>query len=224
MQDYRKLLQDVDHWFSLILTSHAGRMQCRRGCALCCCGLFDISLPDAIVVAEGMLALPHALRLQVAGRAEKLQRVILQHAPELNPPYLLDGLDDARIDRIVESGGNLRCPFLGEQNQCLIYEHRPLSCRLEGAPMVDARDGQFGDWCELNFTGGISEARRRTLVLDYAGIQELDDSLTERLATGLLGRPARCATVFIPSLIAEFESFWRPRLDSLTRAKSAVCP
>jgi hypothetical protein len=90
--------------------------------------------------------------------------------------------------------------------------------------MVDARDGLFGDWCELNFTGGISEARRRTLVLDYAGIQELDDSLTERLATGLLGRPARCATVFIPSLIAEFESFWRPRLDSLTRAKSAVCP
>jgi Fe-S-cluster containining protein len=224
MQEYRKLLQDVDHWFSHILTSHAGRMQCRQGCALCCYGLFDISLPDAVVAAEGMLALPHAVREQVWARAVRLQDVILRQVPELNPPYVLDGPDNEGIDRIVEAADNPRCPFLGEQDQCLIYEHRPLACRLEGAPMVDARDGLFGDWCELNFTGGVSEEARRTLVLDYAGIQELEYSLTEGLAAGLLGRPAGGVTVFIPSLIAEFESFWRPRLDTLTRAKFAVLP
>jgi hypothetical protein len=162
-----------------------------------------------------MLALPHPVREQVRARGVTLQQVILRQVRELDPPYLLDNPDDEGIDRVVETAGNLRCPFLGEQDQCLIYEHRPLACRLEGAPMVDVRDGPFGDWCELNFTGGVSAEARRTLVLDYAGIQELEDSLTERLATGLLGRPTGSVTVFIPSLIAECESFWRPRLGIL---------
>ncbi len=40
-----------------------------------------------------------------------------------------------------------------------IYE-RPMACRLEGVPMVDTRHGLLGDWCDLNFTGGVPEDAR----------------------------------------------------------------
>ncbi len=51
--------------------------------------------------------------------------------------------------------------------------------------MVDARDGLFGDWCELNFTAGISPQMAEDLRLDYYGIQETEEG----------------PTIFIPSVI-----------------------
>jgi len=72
MQSYLNFLQSIDEWFASILSRHADQMQCRRGCALCCHGLFDISLPDALLVTEGMMALPDRARVEVGARAEPL--------------------------------------------------------------------------------------------------------------------------------------------------------
>lgn len=125
---------------------------------------------------------------------------------------MLSEISEERIDRIVDCMGNPRCPFLGEQHECLIYEHRPLACRLEGAPLVDVQDGLFGDWCELNFTEGVPAVAMKDLERDYDQIQDAEENLTESLTRALLDRKLSCATVFIPSLIVEFESFWKKLL------------
>jgi Fe-S-cluster containining protein len=209
MQSYRQSLEALDRWFSSIVNAYPGRMQCRLGCASCCYGLWDVSLPDAFLAAEGIRWLPPDVLDAVRGRASEIQRTIRRLAPELAPPYFLDALGEEGIDRIVEAAGSPGCPFLGNGDRCLIYEYRPLACRLEGVPMVDLGDGPFGDWCELNFTDGIPGDARRDLALDYAGLQEMEDSLGERIAVEVLGRQGAGITVFLPSVAAEFESFWR---------------
>jgi Fe-S-cluster containining protein len=205
---HKRLLRNIDAWFASVRRTQASQMQCGRGCALCCYGLFDISLPDALEVMEGFSKLPDETRAQVAARSAEIQAVIAKAAPELERPFLLSALNEERIDEIVDRAGGQRCPFLGEENQCLIYEHRPLACRLEGAPMVDARDGLFGDWCGLNFTNGVPSDALQDLCQAYYGIQEVEDRCAESLSQARWGRGQSRLTTFIPSLVVEYEAFW----------------
>jgi Fe-S-cluster containining protein len=205
-----KLLRNIDAWFASVRRTQASQMQCGRGCALCCYGLFDISLPDALEVMEGLSKLPDATRAQVSARSAEVQAVIARVAPELERPFLLSALNEERIDEIVDRAGSPRCPFLGEENECLIYEHRPLACRLEGAPMVDVRDGLFGDWCELNFTNGVPSDAIQDLRQDYYEIQEVEEKCAESLSQARWGQRHRRLTTFIPSLVVEYEAFWLP--------------
>lgn len=212
MRRYRRLLDELDRWFTTVRAGNADQMQCRRGCVFCCHGLFDISLPDAALLVEGLRALPAPALAEAIERARRVHSEILARAPELKPPYLLAGKGAERIDRITEEVVGARCPLLSEQDECLVYAHRPLACRLEGVPMIDTHDGLFGDWCELNFTQGIPRQTQPSLMLDYGGMQELEDTLTEELSMQRFGRPQPGLTVFIPSLLAEFDSFWNASL------------
>src|SRR5262245_53462610 len=182
-------------------------MQCGKGCTACCHGLFDISLADAVEVARGFSELPLEVRREVHLRASHLHAAIRVAEAGLPEPALVNE-DDSRIDRIVNVVDNPPCPFLGKAGECLIYESRPLSCRLEGVPMIDARDGLFGDWCELNFTNGIPEGAAKDLQQDYNTIDASDEMRSAAVARRA-GFPDHYAVTFIPSVIAEFESFWK---------------
>ncbi len=212
-----RLLGRIDDWFSGVRQKHSGQMQCGRGCALCCYGLFDVTFPDALVVAEGLDSLSEDVRTGVKARAAVVQQLIMREAPGLTHPYLLRHANEARIDSIADSAKGSRCPFLGERSECLIYKHRPMACRLEGVPMLDAQDGLFGDWCELNFIGGVSAEATRDLQLDYYGIQAAQESFTRELTRELIGRALSRATVFIPSIVVEFEPFWKDLLPAIRR-------
>jgi Fe-S-cluster containining protein len=184
-------------------------MQCGRGCALCCHGLFDISLPDALLLAEGLSNLPPEDQADVAVLAEQIHADILRNAPKLEHPFFLNGISEKEADAVVEAARSPRCPLLGPDNACRVYEHRPLACRLEGLPMVDTRDGAFGDWCELNFTGSLSERETTLLRQDYYELQNVEDVATEIVSEALLGERHRQLTVFLPSVVVAFESFWK---------------
>ena len=213
LQRHLEFLKGIEGWFGSVRSRHEGQMQCGRGCALCCRGLFDISLPDALVLAEGLAALPPEVLARVRTSAQSIQNGIAQDAPELTAPHFLNVLDAGRIDAIVEHAKSPRCPLLGEDNQCLVYEYRPLACRLEGVPMVDVRDGLFGDWCELNFTGGLPETALKDLQLDYYELQEVEGIAAEIISGDLLHDCRRDATVFIASVVTDFETYWKPLLD-----------
>ncbi len=224
MDSYRNLLNETSNWFQIVQNRHADLMQCRSGCTACCSGLFDISLPDALHVTAGMAALPADTSSEVTARAQEIQRRIVARAPDLAAPYLLKMKDELLIDRITARIQPPRCPFLSREHACLIYEHRPLACRLEGVPMVDAHDGLFGDWCEFNFPDGVGAESQEDLQRDYYALQEVERSSTASLSELLLGERLDAVTVFIPSLIVGYESFWAPLLAKLEASNRAPAP
>jgi Fe-S-cluster containining protein len=213
LRKYLRRLRELEDWFRSIQAKHAGRMRCGQGCVGCCLGLFDLPLPDAFVAAEGYRRLPDSVRIEVRRRAGAIHAGILHEAPELESPFFLGGLSDERIDSLADRFRDVRCPFLGSDDRCLIYAHRPSACRLEGIPMVDARDGPFDDWCELNFTKGMTPEIERDLRFDYYELESAIRSMAEILADRMLLDDAD-ATVFIPSVIVALEDFWSRRFPA----------
>jgi len=172
--------------------------------------LFDISLADAVGVAEGLAALSPDVRGQVLARAEAIQESIDLH--------LMDR-DDPRTDEVADSFAEPpRCPMLGPSNECLIYNQRPLACRLEGLPMVDRRDGLFADWCELNFVNGVSQTARADLTLDYDAIAVADEVASAEVAA-VAGISDPESVVFVPSVVVHFERFWNHVLSAIIRRR-----
>jgi len=214
LNDYRLLLHETEDWFRSICVGYPDQLQCARGCTRCCYGLFDISLPDAVITVEGMRSLSEEIQNDIIKDATETQRRIVEAAPSLASPFFLNDLSEEQIDKIVDLANEPRCPFLSQHNQCLIYDCRPLACRLEGAPMIDVEDGPFGDWCELNFTGDISSNAASALKRDYGRIQQVEAGSTILLSKLLLGQPLESVTIFIPSLIVEFKGWWQKSLDN----------
>lgn len=221
MHNYNALLEDVDRQFQRVRARHAPRISCGKGCARCCCGLFDVSLPDAVRLAGALDQLSENMRAMVAARASVLHSQLLQAEPQLETPFFLQALPPDRIDRLVESIPDARCPFLDDQDHCLVYPQRPLACRLEGLPMVDIQDGLFGDWCALNFRVGVTPELEADVRRDYYGMQAVEREATALLTQYLCGRRQEDVTLMIPSVVAAFDSFWRPRLISADGAPNS---
>lgn len=215
---HQQCLLGIEAWFSEAQARLAHQMRCGKGCALCCHGLFDISFADALLLAKAFSGLEPWRREHTRARAIWVQAAINRAAPELKAPFLLSSMPETMIDAIVLGADLARCPMLDHDDECLVYEYRPLACRLEGLPMVDARDGLFGDWCELNFRDGVLPEDLPVLARDYYALQAQEETTTEVLADLLLNRRDRDLTVFIPSVITEYDSFWKGLLDRLDSA------
>lgn len=208
LQKHNSLVDYLDKWFRLIQGKHADQMKCACGCAQCCHGLFDISLPDALWAARAFGKLPQEIRSGVAKASSEIQEKIAQEGTELQAPFFLNKISQDRIDQLVESVHGVGCPLLDDNDGCLIYEDRPVACRLEGVPMVDFYDGVFGDWCELNFKESIPPDLAEDLRLDYYELQAVEQEVTAHLSHHLLGSRQEEVTVFLPSVIASFDTFW----------------
>jgi hypothetical protein len=207
MPPHGRLMKRLDRWVRSIESSYANQMHCVRGCTKCCYGLCDISLPDALRIVEGLNSLTDDLKKAAISRALEIHAKIVRECPELREPYFLGEVAEDKIDAILESIGEVRCPLLSEDDVCLIYEYRPLECILEGIPMVDAQDGLFGDWCDLNFKEGISSAAINDLRLDYYEIQAIEQDVTAYISLYFPMDLKRDNTIFIPSVFAAIGVF-----------------
>ena len=151
LSDYRHLLHGIDGWFARCIEQSAGQIACRQGCSACCRGLFDISLLDAALLQSGVAVLAESVREQVLIRAQTRVVGLQQQWPEFIPPYILNRLPHNDWQQMPEDDLT-PCPLLGADGACLVYESRPLTCRLHGVPNIDCSGESFSDdWCTLNF-------------------------------------------------------------------------
>lgn len=150
---YGALLAEVDAWFRRCMEAFPDDIRCNAGCSDCCRGMFDITLTDALFLGLGFTRLPRELRESVrekaAGRLAEMQR----SWPELSPPYVLNHRPEEEWEQLMPDDDETPCVLLGDDGRCLVYEHRPMTCRLHGLPLIDP-DGTLlhDEWCTLNFT------------------------------------------------------------------------
>jgi len=145
LRQYRQLLAAVDAWFARCQPLLGGGSGC-RGCGECCVGLFDITLLDAALLRQGFDRLPAETRDRVTGKLRTILARLQERFPGFDQPYLLSNLADVPLPLAGEE--NTPCPLLNAAGRCLLYEHRPLTCRLYGLPHVDLSGEVFLDeWC-----------------------------------------------------------------------------
>lgn len=149
---YGSLLREVDAWFLACMEQYPDQINCCDGCSACCRGLFDITLLDAFYLKRGFDALPThqqlLLKQAASDRLDKLSRI----NPQFREPWLLNGIPEARWEELMPEDDETPCLLLSDAGACLVYDHRPMTCRLNGIPLIDVSGEElFDEWCTMNF-------------------------------------------------------------------------
>lgn len=151
---YGALLEEVDDWFRRCLELHPEMIACRNGCSECCRGLFDITLLDAFYLKRGFDMLPEPLKTELAREATRRLEQLSEVNPAFVEPWLLNGIPEEQWDELMPEEDETPCLLLSDTGGCLVYDYRPMTCRLNGIPLIDVSGEElFDEWCTLNFTG-----------------------------------------------------------------------
>jgi len=211
---YQNLLHHIDQWFSTAIDRYPEHIRCSGGCSGCCRGLFDITLLDAILLRQGFDLLPESSRDDV--RQKCLERLMeLQRLwPELSPPFMLNHRTEDEWEDLMPDDDETPCPLLDGQGRCMVYEHRPMTCRLHGLPLVDVSGTVMHDeWCTENFTT-VNPLALPELTAPFEGIFRREVSLGRELTSKLLGETVFELDTLIPLAILvdytgfDWQSWW----------------
>lgn len=153
LKKYGDLLASVDRWFAECTAGRGADIACGRGCAECCRGIFDITLLDAWYLRTGFDKLDAPLKAAVQKRAGERLVALRSAWPEFTAPYILNYRPEEEWEELMPDDDETPCPLLADNGTCLVYDYRPMTCRLHGLPLVDVSGEVLHDeWCTHNFT------------------------------------------------------------------------
>lgn len=201
LERYGSLLGEVDIWFLHCLEQHPELIACRNGCSECCRGLFDITLLDASYLKSGFDKLPESVKSEIAKAASRRLEQLSMVNPGFVEPWLLNGIPEDDWDALMPEEDETPCLLLSETGGCLVYDHRPMTCRLNGIPLIDVSGEElFDEWCTLNFT----EEDPRYLAdlrFSFNDLFARELLMFRELVTNLTGNAKNEVDLFIPAAL-----------------------
>lgn len=201
LDSYGELLGEVDDWFRRSLELHPDQIACRNGCSECCRGLFDITLLDALYLKRGFDKLPEPLKSVLAREASRRLELLSGVNPDFVEPWLLNGIPEDEWDALMPEEDEIPCLLLSETGGCLVYDYRPMTCRLNGIPLIDVSGEElFDEWCTLNFTGSDPRALH-DLRFAFTELFTRELLLFRELVRILTGTARNEVDLFIPAAV-----------------------
>lgn len=145
-KQYEQLVHEADAVFSKIKSQYAECVRCDVGCCDCCYALFDLTLIEALYINHQFMhkISPEARRI-ILDRAETTDRQIAKIKRQAFKEHEAGKSEKEIFEEMAAL--RVRCPALAENNQCAIYEFRPITCRLYGVPTVI---GGMGHTCGIS--------------------------------------------------------------------------
>jgi Fe-S-cluster containining protein len=190
MARYLPLLGQLDAWQAEAQAAHPGIIPCRGGCSACCHGPFDISIADADTVATAIAALPEEIRRPIVVRATAQLEHMRELAPALESPWDVSILGDEAFDELCDALADEPCPALDATGQCVIYESRPLVCRIMGLGLQSTAGGEIPNACPIqdDFPAYAALPAQR---FDLPTWEEGEAAALTQAASDRLGDPTR---------------------------------
>ncbi len=211
---YAALLASVDQWFAACAAHAPREIACKTGCGECCRGLFDITLLDACYLKSGFDRLDPEVKASVLGKARERLLTMQSLWPEFAAPYVLNYRPEEEWELLMPDDDETPCPLLADDGTCLVYDHRPMTCRLHGLPLVDVSGEVMHDeWCTLNFTGE-NPLEMEGLRWEFNKLFKNELLLFREFTYELFGQRLNELDTFIPTaLLVDFAGFpwqkWR---------------
>lgn len=139
-RNYERLAAEAEAVFQHVATTHPDCATCHEGCSDCCHAVFDLSLVEAMYINNVFQArFPHGRqRSQILEKASLCDRKLTRAKREMFQAEK-NGTSAGQIMQKA-SGLRMACPLLDENNSCLLYEARPITCRLYGIPLAIGAD------------------------------------------------------------------------------------
>ncbi len=131
---YEELSAQCSLIFDKFKEKYPQEIKCKIGCVDCCYALFDLTLIEAIYINRKFNeVLPEEIRSKVVEEAGTIDRKIYK----IKRWAYKERQKGVPEDKILEEVGKqrIKCPLLTEENKCLMYQYRPITCRLYGLPL-----------------------------------------------------------------------------------------
>lgn len=223
MNEYGRLLAQVDAWFAGCLDRFPAAIACKAGCSDCCRGLFDITLLDACYLKKGFDALPLETKAKVMVKVRERLLSLKNLWPELDHPYILNTRAEDEWEMLMPEEDETPCVLLGDDGRCLVYEHRPMTCRLNGLPLMDISGEPFhDDWCTMNFRD-MDPSHMTELRWPFYSHFTRELALFREFTKKLTGKAVNELDTFIPlALLIDFDGFDWSAWAAATRAVTDV--
>ena len=133
-EKYRAIVALADEAFERIRRDYSECVTCRVGCADCCHALFDLTLIEALYLNRRLSGLSDkAYQRELLEKANRADRRIMKIKRSAQQA-VKEGKSEEQV-LIAMGEERVRCPLLNEKNQCDLYDHRPVICRLYGVPL-----------------------------------------------------------------------------------------
>ena len=134
---YEALVHIVDAVFERVKNEFPKEVFCREKCSDCCYAIFDLTLIEALYLKHKFLeSFSGKTKNDIIEIADKTDRALVKLKREAYK-QVKNGADQLEIVGQM-SQERVRCPLLGENNLCVLYEHRPITCRVYGIPTSTA--------------------------------------------------------------------------------------
>ena len=128
-RDYEFLVDKAEKFFQEVSGEYSACIRCERGCTDCCHAVFGLFHIEAAYIQSQFSALPLSIRAPALGRCEEAEN---------NLDALSRRLEEERGDpqKHVQALAveRVRCPLLDDRGDCILYSHRPITCRIYGIP------------------------------------------------------------------------------------------
>lgn len=193
--EYEVLTAQVDKLFQDVQGKFPKEVACTKTCSDCCYALFDLSLVEAMAINRAFhdkfgFGAERSAILERAGDADRSLTKLKYH-------YYKDiqqGMSDEEV-LLKAAHEKIRCPLLGDDNLCMLYEHRPLTCRIYGVPTAINGKGHVCGKCHFEKGG-----KYPTLQLDR--IQDKLAGLSHKIVKVSGSRYTELHRVYVPVSMA----------------------
>lgn len=193
-EQYEQLVRQVDTAFEKVKTEYGDAVRCTLGCADCCHALFDLTLVEALYVKsrlDGRLAGKDTVALME--RANEADRKIYRIKRQAHKDHEAGKPEHAILEEMALQ--RVRCPCLDADDRCVIYDVRPITCRVYGIPTV------IGGKAHTCGVSGFKEGQTYPTVRLDQIYQRLYD-ISHALAQNLQSRYPKLAEMLVPLSMA----------------------
>ncbi len=198
---YEELQTAADMAFNEMSNAHPEKVRCRKGCDECCHAVFGLFLVEAAFLHEAFKALDEPVKREVLTKCKAADDAAVRLENRLRGCRN----DPAEAARIMATE-RIRCPLLTEKRDCILYNERPLTCRVYGIPtMVQgtlrvcgksgfSADGRFGAF-------NLDLAQRRLLDISTGMLEDIEEADPQKAS--LLVSVSKSLTTPVHDIIEE---------------------
>jgi Fe-S-cluster containining protein len=128
-RSYELLVDKADEAFEKMKEDHGSQMACEAHCSDCCHAVFGLFLIEAAYLKEHFDRLDPEKKKEALMRCNETERGLKRVEKKLEVHQ-----EDPEMMASILSRERIRCPLLDSDQECVLYAHRPITCRVYGIP------------------------------------------------------------------------------------------
>ncbi len=126
---YKSIVRQADFLFNAIQEKYPACVQCKIHCCDCCHAFFGVFPVEAAYINFHFNRSERKIKREILRGVEKTETQMLKTWDKLQ---VFDDKPEMKIYGLGKE--KVKCPFLTDKKECILYEIRPVICRIYGVP------------------------------------------------------------------------------------------